>query len=43
MYYVPLGIYEYSNEGGENGDGEEESEIPGGGKRMEIAWPLVCR
>ena len=35
MYNVPLGlqyIYGRSNEGGENGDGEEGSEISGGGK-----------
>ena len=25
------------------GMGEEGSEISGGGKRVEIAWPLVCR
>ena len=29
--------------GGENGDGKEENEIPGGGERVEINWPLVCR
>ena len=23
--------------------GEEVSEISGGGKRVEIAWPLLCR
>ena len=43
MYHVPLApqcIYERSDEGGENGDGEEGSEISGGGKRVEIAWPL---
>ena len=32
-----------SDEGVENGDGEEGSEISRGGKRVEIAWPLVCR
>ena len=40
MYHVPLAlqcIYERSDEGGENGDGEEWHEISGGGKRMEIA------
>ena len=31
-----------SNEGVENGDGEEASEISRGGKRVEIGWPLVC-
>ena len=33
--------YGCSNEG-ENGDGEERSEIPGGGKREGVAWLLVC-
>ena len=45
MYHIPLAlqcIYGCS-EGGENGDGEEGSEISGGGKRVEIAWPLLCR
>ena len=28
---------------GENGDGEDGSEIYGGRERVEIAWPLVCR
>ena len=32
----------YVEDGGENGDGEEGSEISRGGKRVEIAWPLVC-
>ena len=36
-------LYRQSYEGGENGDGEEGSVISGGGKRMEIAWPLGCR
>ena len=40
MYHVPL-VFQY--EGGEKGDGEEGSEISGGGKRVDIAWPLVCR
>ena len=43
MYDVPLAlqsIYGRSDEGGENLDGEEESEILEGGKRVEIAWPL---
>ena len=46
MYHVPLDlqyIYGRSDEVGENGDGEEESEISGGEKRVETAWPLVCR
>ena len=36
-------IYGPSDEGGENGDGEEGSEISGRGKRVEIACPLVYR
>ena len=46
MYYVLLAvqcIYGCSNEGGKDGDGKEGSEIPGGWKTAEIAWPLVCR
>ena len=46
MYHVPLAlqcIYRCSDKGSENGDGEEMSDIPGGGKIVEIAWPLVCR
>ena len=31
-------IYGYSDEGGENGDGEEGSGISGGGKIVEIVW-----
>ena len=31
------------NDGGEDGDGKEGSEIPGRWERVEIAWPLVCR
>ena len=45
MYHVPLAlqcIYGLSD-GGEDGDRKEESEILRGGKRVEIAWPLVCR
>ena len=45
MYHVPLGlqcIYGHSDED-KNGDGEEWSEISGEGKRVKIAWPLVCR
>ena len=44
MYHVPLAlqcIYECSDEGGENGDGKEGSEISGGRERVETAWPLV--
>ena len=31
------------SDGDENGDGEDRSEILGGGERVEIACPLVCR
>ena len=41
MYHVPC-IYGCSD-GGKNGDGEEGSEISGGGKRGEIAWLFVCQ
>ena len=46
MYHVPLAfqcIYERSDEIGENEDGKEGSEIPGGRERVKITWPLVCR
>ena len=46
MRHVPLAlecIYGRSDEGGEDGDGEEGSEISIGGKRVEITWLLVCR
>ena len=46
MYHIPLnlqGIYRRSEERGKNGDGEEWSEISGGGKSVENALPLVCR
>ena len=36
-------IYGCHDEVGENVDGEEVSEISGGGGRVEIAWPLICR
>ena len=36
-------IYGRSDEEVENEDGEEGSEILRGGKRVEIACPLVCR
>ena len=45
MYHVSLAvqcIYGWSDEGSENGDGEEGSDLPGGGKRVEIAWPLYA-
>ena len=32
-----------SYEGGEKGDRKEGNEISGGGRRVEIVWPLVCR
>ena len=35
-------IYGRSDEGGENGDGDEGSESSGGGMRVEIAWPLYA-
>ena len=36
-------IYGCSDEGGENWNGKEESEIHGGEEREEINSPLVCR
>ena len=52
MYHVPLAIkciYGYIDEGGENGDEEEGSEISGGGKKtgncltscMRMTWLYV--
>ena len=46
MYHVSLTlqcIYGHSDKGGKTGDVEEGNEISGEGKRVEIAWPLVCR
>ena len=46
MNHVPLAvprIYGWSDERGENGDGKEGSEVPGGWERVKVAWPLVCR
>ena len=46
MYHVPLAlqcIFGRSDEGGENGDGEEGSEVSGGEKKVENDWLLVCR
>ena len=46
VYHVPLAfrcIYGCSIEGGEDGNRKERNEIPGGGERLEIACPLVCR
>ena len=43
MYHVPLAlkyIIGCSDEGVENGDGEEGSEISRGGKRVDIPWLL---
>ena len=40
MYHVPCAfqfICGCSDEGGEDGDTKEESKIPGGGERLEIA------
>ena len=40
MYHVPLAvqcIYERSDEGGDDGDGKEGSEIPGGWEKVKIA------
>ena len=31
------------DEGGEDGDGKEGTELPGGWERVDIAWHLVCR
>ena len=36
-------IYGWSDEGGEDGDGKEGSELPGGWEKVEIVWPLLCR
>ena len=44
--HVPLAvqcIYGWSNEGGEDGDGKEGSELPGEWERVEIPCPLVYR
>ena len=46
MYHISLAfqfIYGRSEERGEDGDGKEESEIPGGEERGEITWPFVYR
>ena len=40
MYHIPLAfqcIYEWSDEGCEDGDGKEGSELPGGWEKGEIA------
>ena len=36
-------IYGWSDEGGEDGDGMEGSELHGGWERVEISLLLVCR
>ena len=46
MHHVSLAIYciyGWSDEGGEDGDRKEVSELSGEWERVEIAWPLVCR
>ena len=46
VYHVSLTIqciYGWSDEGGEDGDGKEGSELPGGWERVEIVWPFVYR
>ena len=45
LYHVLIAfqcVYGRSIEKGENWDGEDGSEISGGGERVEITWPLVC-
>ena len=45
MYHVPLALQYICGRSDyrENGDGKERNEISRGGKRVEIALPLVCR
>ena len=43
VYLVVQGMYGWSDEGGEDGDGKEGNELSEGWERVEIAWPLVCR
>ena len=46
MYHDSLAVqctYGWSNEGGEDGDVKEGSELPGGWERVEIALNLVRR
>ena len=39
-----LNVYmDGSDKRGEDEDGKEWGEIPGGLERVEIPWPLVCR
>ena len=44
MYHVPLAVqcvYGWNDEGSEDGDGKEWSELPGAWERVEIADDLV--
>ena len=46
LCHVPLAlqrVYGCSNESGENGEGEKESSVSGGGERVEITRYLLCR
>ena len=36
-------IYGWKDKGGEDGDGNEGSELHGGWERVDIAWPLLYR
>ena len=43
--HIPLTLqctYRRTDEGGENEDRKEESQIPGVEERVESTWPLVC-
>ena len=42
MYHVPF-AFQYIYGGSAEGDEKVESKISGGGERVEIAWPFVCR
>ena len=39
----PFNVYECNDESSENRNGEDGSEISGGGETVEIACPLVCK
>ena len=46
VYHIPLVvqcIYGWSDEGREDGDGKEGSELHGGWEKVKNAWPLVGR
>ena len=46
MYHISLTvqcIFEWSDEGGEDGDEKEGSELSGGWERVKIAYLIVCR